>query len=214
MFKDLIADLEGLAAPLAKSQAGDAGDANIQAAGATGGDSGDGGEGAAGAGAGEGAGEGDEEDDPSLAKSFEVELSNGTKFKAMDASDLIKSFAERMDAAESATGEALGLCVTMLKSLAADNARLTEAVGKLAATGSGRTSVLSIIGKNTAAAGSGATLTKSHASEGMKPQEFLAKSEAAFDAGKLTAREISLIETTINRGDQMPAALIQKVMSA
>lgn len=232
-FKQLISDLTGLAdkkaAPLAKSNPGDAGDAAIQAAGETGGDSGDGGEGsaAAGDGAGDGAGgdtvaggdgsaadgsEGGDGDD--MSKSFEVTLEDGSKFKAVDASTLLKALNDRVEDVETSAGQALGLCVDMIKSLVASNAALEARVAKMAGSGTGRVAVLSVVGKGAnAGTPSGTPLIKSE-DKGMKPHEFLAKAEAAFDAGKLPGKDMSLIETYINRAEPIPQNLIQKVMSA
>lgn len=220
MFKELIADLNGLAAKnapdLSKSQAGDAADANIQAAGATGGDSGDGGEGAASnadADGGDGEGDGEEGD---LAKSFEVTLEGGKKFQAIDASDLLKSLNARIEDIEKGTGEALGAVTLLIKSLVAQNAQLTEAIQKMGTTGAGRKAVVTLVGKTTPA--EGGTLAKGAHGQGgeqtMKPQEFLLKSENAFEAGAITGRELSLIETHINRAEAIPAPLIQKVVNA
>lgn len=240
MFKDLIADLTGLAAAsnkggtLAKSAGADAADANIQTAGATGGDSGDGGEGAAGDGAagaagaggdgagGDGAGDVDGDgdgDDAPMAKSFEVTLEGGEKFHAVDATDMLKSLTARMEDVETSAGEALGLAVTLLKSQAAEISDLRGRVEQLAGSGRGRQATLVIVPKDGAPAAGGSTLTKSltpgeQDKGGMKPQEFLLKAEAAFDASKLTGNELGQIETYINRGMQIPAPLIQKVMAA
>jgi hypothetical protein len=227
MFKKLIADLQGLsgAATLAKSQNADADDANIQAAAATGGDAGstndqgasadagagaDGGDGGDG-GDGDGAGAGEED----LSKSFEIELPSGQKVQAFDASEMLKSLTARQDAMESGVGEALGLAVDLIKSLSADNAAMHEQLAKLSATGGGRKAMLAIVPRNGEGAGGTTTLAKSAgADNGMKPSEFLLKSEQAFDAQKISGRELSLIETHINRAEAIPAHLIQKVMAA
>lgn len=226
MFKELIADLGALAAKapdLTKSQTIDPADTKIADAGATGGDSGDGGEGSAGngdgdgaGGSGEGGGDGDGDD---LTKSFEVTLENGKKFQAVDASEMLKALTTRQDEIETSTGEALGMCVTLLKSLSADNERLSgivtkqdEALRKLAGTGAGRQAVVAVLGKVTPGSGGGSDLVKSNVDKGMKPAEFLLKAEAQFNAGRLDGRQLAHIETIINRGEQMPAEYIQKVV--
>lgn len=221
MFKDLISDLQGLNASsteLAKSQAGDGGDAVIQSAAETGGDANlqagenaGAGDGDAG---GEGSGDGASEEGDELSKSFEVTLENGQKFKALDATDLVKSLTEKMGTLESATGEALGLCVTMLKSLAADNAALHAEVAKLAKTGTGRSSLLAIVPQKDAPGAGGSTALVKSEAKPMSGQEFLTKSETAYNEKKITARELMLAESHINRGEAVPAAIIQKVMGS
>lgn len=232
-FKKLLGELQDLA----KSQAGNADDANIQAAGATGGDSNNGGEGggeagasagasadagggaeggAAGATGGEG-GEGGGDGEDGLVKSFEVELADGSKAKAIDPDSLIKSMTDmhgRLGTVESDVGEALGVCVTLIKSLVADNAKMRADLKTLSKQGTGRVTLLSIAGKNTEAAPGAvaATLAKSDADKGMKPQEFLAKAESAFNGKALSGRDLALAESHINRGEAVPMHIIQAVM--
>lgn len=223
-FDQLIADLKGVAegqgSTLTKSDAAGADDANIQAAGATGGDSGTGGEGAAaaaaaeaGAGAGEG---GNENEDGELAKSFEVQLENGQKFQAVDATELLKSLNARVGDVETSAGEALGLCVELIKSQGAQIADLHAQVKKLAGSGTGRMATLAIVPRDsqTAAGGAAATRELAKSEQTISAQDFLLKAEAAFNAEKLPGRDLALIESHINRGEKLPAALIQKVMAA
>lgn len=228
-FKELIADLQGVAdgaaSTLAKSATpgGDAGDQNIADAGATGGDSGDGGEGSASttagvpgdgdAGAAPGAVAGDEEEseEGEVVKSFEVTLEDGKKFQAMDATDLLKSVHARVADVEQSAGQALGLCVTMIKSLVADNVVLADQIKKLSGTGGGRQAVLAILPKNAPVPGN--TLTKSEP-VAMNGQDFLMKAETAFNLEKISGRDLALAESHINRGEPVPARLIQAVMSA
>lgn len=227
MFKDLIDDLQGLAdksggADLTKSNAGDAADTNIAAAADTGGDANNpggntgatiddgegGGEGDGEGGGGEGDGEGE------LSKSFEVTLEDGSKFKALDATELVKSLNDKMGSLEAATGEALGLCVSLIKSLHADNVALHAEVAKLAKSGTGRVSTLAIVGKEVPGSGGATTMAKSDADKGMKPEDFLAKSEVAFNAQKITGRELATVEAYLNRGAPVPQDLIRKVLGS
>jgi hypothetical protein len=239
-FKKLLADLATVQKDvLAKSTASDPADAAIAAAGATGGDSkdpkaGDSQAAAAAAGA-TGATGGDKPgatggDKPNpddkggdLAKSFTVKGPDGEEFEAIDAGELLGNLQKSLSSLETDAGEALGVCIELIKSQQAQIDGLTASVRKLGESGTGRKAVLSVVQRDTTSGqggkgGSGAdTLAKGGQGGGestITRAEFLAKSEQAFDAGKLNGQELGLIETFINRGEPVPAHLIQKVASA
>lgn len=165
------------------------------------------GDGAAGAeGADGGAADGAEQP---MAKSFEVKLDSGETAQVIDAEELVKSLVDRIDAAESETGEVLGACVALIKSQGAQIEKLTASIAKLAGSGTGRKAVLSV------AARADATLRKSETGAdkvGLKPAEFLAKAETAFNGKAISGNDLSLAEACINRGEKVPAHIIQRVM--
>lgn len=234
MFTKLLAELADTKADvLAKSTNGDADDAAIQAAGATGGDAkdpaaGDAGAAAAASGDAGGAkadkepkgGEGGEGGEDDLGKSFQITLENGEVMEAMDATKVLETLSKSFEALESDSAKAIGVCVELIKSQQTQIDSLTASVRKLSASGNGRQAVLSIMSRG-AAQPTGSDLAKGgeagkggEEKKGLTPTEFLAKSEQAFNAGKLAGKDLSLIETHINRGEAIPAHLIQKVSAA
>ena len=59
------------------------------------------------------------------------------------------------------------------------------------------------------------TMAKSEAaSDGMTADQFFAKANAAFDAGKLTGRELTVIDVCKRSNQPIEQSLIQKVLSA
>lgn len=232
-FENLLNDLQALQESraqqdemmksLAASDAAD--DDKVKAAAAEAGatlpqDSGEGagegaGEGGA-AGAGEG-GEVEEEDDednaPPMAKSFMYDA-DGEPVEIVDATEMLKSLAARVEQAESGTSAALSAAVTLLKSQDAALRTQGELIKSLAAKvesigsqGRGRAAVVSVAEKPATG-----TLAKSEPT-GMNPGEFMAKALEAQRAGRLTGRDVSIAEGYLQKGMPVPAEIINRVLA-
>lgn len=161
---------------------------------------------------GEGAGDNDED---MLGKAMEVTLDNGEKVQALDGTELVKSLIQQTKAQEQELIEAataLTQTVNMVKSFQQVIAKqdaliksLQESVETIGKQGRGRRTVISIHDKPD---GEGADLNKAM---GMTVDQFLTKSLDAMKEGKITGTDVSRIESYLNRGMQVPEALIKKV---
>ena len=145
-----------------------------------------------------------------FGKSFEFTDAEGNKQEAVDATALVKSLIDRQEATDDTLAKAL-TAVTgtlqkqseMLKSMAAQ-------IKDLSSQGRGRKTVLTVTEKPDIG-----TMAKSEgAGQGMTAEQFFAKANAAFDAGKLTGRELTVIDVCKRSNQPIEQALIQKVMSA
>lgn len=85
---------------------------------------------------------------------------------------------------------------------------LTAKVEQVSTQGRGRKSLVSVAEKPDAG-----TLTKSE-QPGLSPDEFFAKANAAFDAGKITGKELTTIDVCRRGNYSIDPALISKVLSA
>lgn len=181
-------------------------DTSIQAAAAEGGAQDDkGGDGKKPAAEGEGEGEGG--DGKPMGKSFTVKLADGTEVEATDGAEMIKSLTERLDATETTMAKALGDAVGLIRGQADMIKSLGEQVTKLRGEGRGRKAVVSLNVKQDATA-----LAKSD-DKGLKPGEFMAKAMTAMTAGKITGMDIAHAESCLNRGEAVPAHIIQSVLA-
>lgn len=200
-FEQLAAELDTLAKALPADNGED--DEQIQAAAAEGsGTSGDGEpDGDEGKG---GKGDGDGDEKP-MAKSFEVTLPGGEKAQAVDAGELIKSLQDQITSMEGGMLKSMNAAMSVIKQQGEMLKSLHEKVQKIGNQGAGRKATLSLTEKPVT------TIAKSEPT-GMDAGEFLAKSEGAFNAGRITGLELSTIETYVNRGKQPPADLIARVV--
>jgi hypothetical protein len=219
-FDNLLKDIEGLTAgseALAKAlQTDGEDDEKIQAAAA--GANAEGGEAGA-AGSNDGgatpAGEGNGGDKP-LVKSLTVKLPDGTEVEAADGAELLKAIndlSERVGKSEGDLAKALGGAVALMKSQSAVIKQqgdllksLSEQVKKLGGEGRGRKTTV-VVG----APGTEQPLAKSETAS-MTPQEFMLKATSAFDNGKLSGKELTVIDVSLRSGQPIDPALIQKVV--
>lgn len=205
-FNNLLKDLEGLTAEqetMTKALPADDGkdDEKIQAAAEEGGDMD--------AEKKTDCDEGDEDDEKPMAKSFTLKLEDGTEVEAQDGTELVKSLMEKVDATEGQMAKALGSAVGLIKSQGEMLKALSEQVKKLSGEGRGRKTVLSVTEKKTASE----TLAKSEGSDGMTPQEFMLKSNSAFTGGKISGKELTVIDVSLRSGVAIDPTLISKVMA-
>jgi hypothetical protein len=196
-FDELLGELE----TLAKAQPAE-GDDKIVAAAAEGGGQVEGEmseeERAAAAAAGEGNGE--------MAKSFEVTLADGTKVQAQDGTELVKSLQERLETNETVMAKALETAIALIKSQGERIEALSGKIKALGSEGKGRKAVLSVVEKPAG------TLAKSTTEDGMKPEEFMAKALDAQKLGRITGIDVATAEAHLNRGQPVPASIIERVI--
>jgi len=149
-----------------------------------------------------------EGDQPPMAKSVTA-MVDGEEVEAVDATDLIKSLIERADKTDDVLAKALATTVSTIKAQGDMIKSLTAEVKKLAGQGKGRKTVLTVMEKPAA----GETLAKSQ-QEGFTPQEFMAKANAAFSAGKLTGKELTTLDVAL-RNNQIGSfgELVAKALS-
>jgi hypothetical protein len=219
-FQTLLAELDELNV-LAKSDPVDAGgdkdDKTIAAAADEGAGDKVAGEGDADAGAaGEGAegGEGEGEGDESLGKSFQFELANGEKVDAIDGTELIKSLTAqvgaltgRLDESESTLLTVLTTATDLIKSQGAAINDLNTKVAELGNSGRGRKAIVAVIAKPEA------DLAKAEEPQGLTRNEFMLKAEAAFERGAIRGLDISMIETSFNKGLPVPENIRNRVLA-
>jgi hypothetical protein len=216
-FDKLMGELQSLAADqgeMAKALPADDGkdEANIQAAAEEGGldtgavGAGEGGEGAAGEGEGEGEGA------APMAKSFKLTLEDGTEIEAQDGAEMVKALGDRLTSTETNMAKALGRAIDLIKGQADMMKSMQTQMAKLAGEGRGRKAVLSVVEKPAPGAAA-TTMAKSLAPEGMTPDVFFTKALAAQKEGRISGSDIAVAEASINRGEQVPAHIVQRVMA-
>lgn len=214
-FDKLMGELSLLAADqgeMAKALPADDGkdEDKIQAAAAEGGldagaaGAGEGGEGAAGEGEGEGA--------APMAKSFKLTLEDGTEIEAQDGAEMVKALGDRLTTTEANMAKALGSAIDLIKGQADMMKSMQTQMAKLAGEGRGRKAVLSVVEKPAPGAAA-TTMAKSLAPEGVSPDVFFAKALDAQKAGRISGTDIAVAEASINRGEQVPAHIVQRVMA-
>ncbi len=152
-------------------------------------------------------GDEDENGEEPMGKSFAFTLEDGTVVEAQDGTELVKSLMTRMESTESSMTKALTAAVDligkqgeMIKSLQAD-------MKKLSGEGRGRKAVVSVAEKVPA----GQTMAKADP-QGMSTQEFFAKANQAFSAGKISGQELTVIDVSMRSGMAIDQGLVAKVV--
>jgi hypothetical protein len=151
-----------------------------------------------------------------MAKSLTATLEDGSVVEYEDGTALVKSLTEslgalteRVESSETVLAKALGQAVTLLKAQTTLITGLQAQVKAIAGEGRGRKAVLNLVEKP-----AGTTMAKGGA-EGMTPNDFMAKAESQFKAGKLNGQDLAFIESAFNRGSyELPPALVSKVTAA
>ena len=172
----------------------------------------------------------DDDDDEQFGKSFSLQLEDGTTIDAVDGTQLVKSLATKLNDTQTAFNKATSEMAikedqiyksiestTSLLESQTETIRkqgdliksLSEQVNKIANSGRGRASTLSVTEKPT----NSEPLNKSMQTQTMAPQEILAKSLAAMHDKKITGAEAIRIEAAINNGVAVAPELLQKINS-
>lgn len=152
-------------------------------------------------------GEGDDDEKP-MGKSFELELENGEKVNAIDATDLLKSMMGRQDTQETALTKALEITLGTIKTQGDMLKSLQDQVTKLSNAGRGRKTAVTMHEK-----AAPTSMAKSHEPEGVSPNEFMAKALVLQEQGKLSGLDVSRAEAYINRGEEIPMDIRSKVLA-
>jgi hypothetical protein len=150
---------------------------------------------------------------PVMAKSMTVTLPDGSQVEAEDGTELVKALQEQVSGLEGTMAKALGAAVALIKTqgetLAATNnlvKSLQTRVAELSNQGAPRKSMLTVHEKPAG------TMAKSE-QPGMTAPEFMAKSEAAWKAGKITGQDFTTIDVSLRSREPIDPGLIQKVMA-
>lgn len=207
---------------LAKSQGSSEDDKVLAAAKEAGVDVGGDGDGDEGAGASGSGVDGDGDGDDMLGKSFDVVDAEGKPAKAYDATALLKSMGERIEALEGGIadvaerrehlGKSLGLIAELLEANAStikaqgeQIADMRKSLDALGAKGTGRKAVLTINERPE-------PLGKSVQANTLSREEFLAKADGAQKAGRLLVGDMPRMEAYLNKGMPVPADIVSRVM--
>lgn len=164
---------------------------------------------------GEGEGDGDEDDkgEP-MAKSFRLVGADGQEIEAMDGGALIKGLMAQQSTAQEQFTKSMKAVVGIVQQQGTLIKSLTAKVEELAGQGRGRKSVLNIADRSAAAED---PLAKGgQGSQAPTGREILAKAAALYANGKggFTSLDIARIESRCNRGEPIPADVVQKVIAA
>lgn len=156
----------------------------------------------------------DDKDDEVLGKSFQATGSDGRSVKAYDATDLIKSMNKRILGVESIQNsdtdnlsKSLNLMADMLKSQSDQIETLQKAMVNMSKQGVGRRAVLTVNERPEPA------MMKS-AQPGMNPKDFMLKANAAFDAGRISGKELVVCDVSLRQGEALDSGLINKIFAA
>ncbi|MEN6544491.1 MAG: hypothetical protein ABFE07_00445 [Armatimonadia bacterium] len=152
----------------------------------------------------------DEEGDEPIAKSIKI---GDEEVQVVDAEALVKSLGDltgRVEKGEEVLTKGLTSALALIKGQGALIKSLQDQVTKLAGKGAGRKTVLTVHDKPQA---EDSPLAKSQ-QDGLTPAEFLAKSHAAFDAKRITGKELTTIDVALrtNQVGTLDSALITKVI--
>ncbi len=144
-----------------------------------------------------------------MAKSMIVD---GEEVEVIDADQLVKSLEGlkgRVDEQESVLAKGLGTLVSLVKGQGDLIKSMQAQLTKLAGQPAGRKTVLSVHERQPA----GEQLTKSQQDGQLTVGDFLAKSDAALQAKKITGLERTVIDVSVREGKPVDQGLIAKVLS-
>lgn len=158
-------------------------------------------------------GEGDNDgDEGPMAKSFSFQLDTGEVVEAIDGTELVKSLqgevallkSER-EAAITQTDKVFQAVLGQLKSQGQLIKSLSAQVEKLSTEGRGRKSI----------AAPNAAMAKSMGADagGLTPDRLLAKANAAFDAGRISGKELTVIDVSLRHGAALDDGLMARVLA-
>ncbi len=155
----------------------------------------------------------DGDEDDLLGKSFVVEL-NGEQVEAVDGTALVKSLQTEISGLRAVQTselgqmrEAISSAAALIKSLQADNARLTERLNALASSGGGRKSVLRVHERPVA----GDDLRKSDPAP-VGGADLMRKALEAQRAGRLSGTDVARLDAYLGRGLEVPEPLRRQIL--
>ncbi|MFZ4538505.1 hypothetical protein [Propionivibrio sp.] len=156
--------------------------------------------------------EGDKEEGNPFAKSFNGTTADGEEFEAIDGTEMIKSLNDRIDLmAQGAEDEKSDLAKSMevlvgiIKSQGTLIKSLQESYVALANSGSGRKSIN---------APTGAMIKSLQSNEPLNAGSFMAKANLAFDAGRISGKDLTICDVALRQGCEIDAAIVNRVMAS
>lgn len=147
---------------------------------------------------------------PAFGKSFAFTDESGATHEAVDATDLVKSLIGRLDTSDDVLAKALTSMAGSMKAQGDMIKSLSAQVAQLSSQGRGRKAMLTINEKPVV----GDTLAKANAEPGVTPEQFFAKANAAFDAGKISGKELNVVSVSLRGNHPIEPGLIQKIALA
>jgi hypothetical protein len=145
---------------------------------------------------------------PAMAKSMTATGADGEEVEVVDATEMLKSLQDGLNAQGDVLAKALSTMTTAMQKQGEVIKSLHAKVEALSSQGRGRKTVVSVV-ERPAPAGTMAKSTEADA--GVTSQEFMAKCLSAQAAGKLTAFDVSRAEVAINNGVAVPADIVSAV---
>lgn len=158
-----------------------------------------------------GEGDGDGDEGP-MAKSFSFQLDTGEVVEAIDGTELVKSLQNEVallkserETAASQSEKVFQAVLGQLKSQGQLIKSLSAQVEKLSSEGRGRKSI----------AAPNAAMAKSMGADagGLTPDRLLAKANAAFDAGRISGKELTVIDVSLRHGAALDDGLMARVLA-
>ncbi len=148
-------------------------------------------------------------DKPTFGKSFEFVDDAGAKHEAVDATEMLKSLLTRVDTVDEVLAKALTSMAGSLKAQGELIKSLSGQVQSLSGQGRGRKAVLSVVEKPAIG-----EMPKSQPDAGITPDQFFAKANAAFDAGKISGKDLNVVSVCLRGNHPIDPALVQKIALA
>jgi hypothetical protein len=158
-------------------------------------------------------GEGDDDgDEGPMAKSFSFQLETGEVVEAVDGTELVKSLQNEVallkserETAASQSEKVFQAVLGQLKNQGRLIKSLSAQVEKLSSEGRGRKSI----------AAPNAAMAKSMGADagGLTPDRLLAKANAAFDAGRISGKELTVIDVSLRHGAALDDGLMARVLA-
>jgi hypothetical protein len=149
-------------------------------------------------------------DKPDFGKSFAFTDESGASHEAVDATDLVKSLMARQTQSDDVLAKALDSFNTVVRKQGDMIKSLSAQVASLSSQGRGRKAMLTMIEKPAI----GDTMAKANADAGISPEQFFAKANAAFDAGKISGKELNVVSVSLRGNHPIEPGLIQKIALA
>ncbi len=145
----------------------------------------------------------DEGENP-FAKSFSGTTLDGQEFEAIDGTELIKALHDEITTNKEDLTKSLTFLVSIIKTQGTLIKALQENVVDLGKQGRGRLSVT----------GPSQDFAKSiKASQPIDAQGFMLKANAAFDAGRINGKDLTVCDVAIRMGSDIDPALVSKVLA-
>lgn len=150
------------------------------------------------------------EEDAPMAKSFIVTTADGEKHEAVDGTELIKSLNDKVEAlqkgAESEKTDltkSLTILADVIKSQGALIKSLNDKVEIISNQGAGRKSVTTP---------TPAMIKSLQSDQPLSGQEFMLKANAAFDAGRITGKDLTVCDVALRMGSTLDQNLVNKIL--